>query len=87
MITTDNYKEGICSCGHRQSDHNPQEYPELGVGVPGHGPCSRANCECKKFTWVAWWGTPEARRLIRKIAEKQALSEINRVAKGFGYTR
>ena len=40
--------DGLCECGHLQSEHN-NEY----IGIPfikPHGKCTK--CECKKFVWI-----------------------------------
>lgn len=84
MTGGDNTTDGICRCGHPQSDHLPQEHPAHGLSIPGHGPCSKSNCDCKKFRWAADAETPEARELIRRTAEKRALSSINAIAEKFG---
>jgi hypothetical protein len=38
-------REGMCSCGHRQFEHDD-------TFQKGHGECRK--CKCSKFTWVAW---------------------------------
>lgn len=77
--TTD---DGLCRCGHPQSDHIAQEHPAHDLRVAGHGACTK--CKCTKFFWVAEMGTPEAKEYIRSLAEDRALPRINAIAESFG---
>lgn len=45
-------KEGLCECGHKQSEHMPypSKFKEATILEEGHGKCKK--CKCVQFTWT-----------------------------------
>lgn len=53
-LVDDYVVDGICKCGHLESEHGSEVIKVAGksVRLNNSGSCCCKNCECMKFTWI-----------------------------------